>query len=145
MSLQVMKNETDLLTDSLQTFHNGFTGGSYETSFYIKNVFPEYYYEDITLKVVMSGELEEGSLFSETGWSIKLHKGSTSLSEQEWGDVILNQEIDLGSLGSSEVADTETLIPVQVRVFCPGHSVPQLKDNMSLSLKYSKRLVGENG
>lgn len=141
MSLIILDSELQPITGAFVTEHNGFTGGQQEFVFYFKNQFPEFYYENIRLKVEMA-DLELGSIFSESGWSVKLKFGSEQPTEKEWGDVIVNNEITLPvDIGSSEVANTESLFPVWVRVFCPGHTDPQYKTDINLSLKYFKKLV----
>lgn len=141
MSLIILDSELQPITGPFVTEHNGFTGGQQEFVFYFKNQFPEFYYENIRLKVEMA-DLELGSVFSESGWSVKLKFGSEQPTEKEWGDVIVNNEITLPvDIGSSEVANTESLFPVWVRVFCPGHTDPQYKTDINLSLKYFKKLV----
>lgn len=141
MSLIILDSELQPITGPFVTEHNGFTGGQQEFVFYFKNQFPEFYYENIRLKVEMA-DLELGSIFSESGWSVKLKFGSEQPTEKEWGDVIVNNEITLPvNIGSSEVANTESLFPVWVRVFCPGHTDPQYKTDINLSLKYFKKLV----
>lgn len=141
MSLIILDSDLQPITGPFVTEHNGFTGGQQEFVFYFKNQFPEFYYENIRLKVEMA-DLELGSIFSESGWSVKLKFGSEQPTEKEWGDVIVNNEITLPvNIGSSEVANTESLFPVWVRVFCPGHTDPQYKTDINLSLKYFKKLV----
>lgn len=141
--LQTLNKDQEITTAPLQTFHNGFTGGSEEVLFYIKNNQIEYYYEDIKLEVEMT-DLVEGDIFSQSGWSVKLVQQSEQPTEKEWGEIFVNNEISINNIGSSETADTETLYPIWVRVFCPGHTAPNIKSDMSLKLKYSKRIVGDN-
>ena len=141
--LQILNKDQEITTAALQTFHNGFTGGSEEVLFYIKNNLIEYYYEDITLKVEMV-DLVAGDIFSESGWSVKIVQQSEQPTEKEWGEIFVNNEINIPNIGSSDTANTESLFPVWVRVFCPGHTAPNIKSDMSLKLKYSKRLVGDN-
>jgi hypothetical protein len=142
--LQILTENQEITTDPIRTFHNGFTGGSDEVMFFIKNNMIEYYYEDITLKVLMP-DLIENDIFSESGWSIKISQQSEQPTEKEWGEIFVNNEINITDIGSSETADTDTLHPVWIRVFCPGHTLSDIKSNMSLQLKYSKKMVGDNG
>ena len=142
--LQRLTDNQEITTDPIRTFHNGFTGGSDEVMFFIKNNMIEYYYEDITLKVLMP-DLIENDIFSESGWSIKISQQSEQPTEKEWGEIFVNNEINITDIGSSETADTDTLYPVWIRVFCPGHTLSDIKSNMSLQLKYSKKMVGDNG
>lgn len=141
MSLIILDSELQPITGPFVTEHNGFTGGQQEFVFYFKNQFPEFYYENISLEVEMS-DLDAGGLFSNSGWSVKLKFGSEQPTEKEWGDVIVNNEITLPvDIGSSEVANTESLFPVWVRVFCPGNTSPEYKTDINLSLKYYKKIV----
>lgn len=141
MSLIILDADLQPIKGPFVTEHNGFTGGQQEFIFYFKNQFPEFYYENISVKVSMP-DLIEGDLFSESGWSVKLKYGSEQPTEKEWGNVVINNELVLpDSIGSAEVANTESLFPVWVRVFCPGHTSPQYKTDISLSLKYYKKIV----
>ena len=142
MSLQILNSEQQVLTGNIQTNHNGFTGGAEEVLIYLRNDFPEYYYEDITLRVRMP-DLEENALFSQSGWSIKLSNTSEQPTEKEWGEIFVNETLRLPNIGSAEVANTEGIFPVWIRVYCPGHSLSDIKQDMSLSLKYSKKMVSE--
>ena len=141
--LQILNKDQEITTSALQTFHNGFTGGSEEILFYITNNHAEYYYQDITLEVIMV-DLIEGDIFSESGWSIKIAQQSEQPTEKEWGEIFVNNKINIPDIGSSETANTESIYPVWVRVFCPGHTAPIIKSDMSLKMKYSKRVVGDN-
>ena len=141
MSLSILDKNNNVITGALATTHNGFTGGQDEVLIQLKNQHAEYYYENIELQVNIEGELQEGDIFSDSGWSVKLYFGSEQPTEKIWGDVLVNSTIQLGSIGSSVVANTESFYPIWIRVFCPGHSEPQVKTNISLSLKNHKRQV----
>jgi len=141
--LQILNKDQEIITSALQTFHNGFTGGSKEILFYLKNSHVEYYYQDITLEVIMP-DLIQGDIFSESGWSVKIAQQSEQPTEKEWGEIFVNNKINIPDIGSSETANTESIYPVWVRVFCPGHTAPIIKSDMSLKMKYSKRVVGDN-
>ena len=140
--LQVLNKDQQVLSGPVKSFHNGFTGGSEEVLIYIKNTHVDYYYQNITLEVVMS-DLVSGDIFSQSGWSVKLAYQSEQPTEKEWGDIFVNNKIELPAIGTSTVADIQTLYPVWIRVFCPGHSIPDIKSDMSLKLKYSKKVVGD--
>lgn len=144
MSLIVLNTDKKPLTDSLQTTHNGFTGGHDEVLFYVKNLHEEFYYTDIKLEVVMP-DLTEGEIFTTSGWSIKLKYGSEQPTDKEWGDILVNNEISIPNIGTQFIPDTTTYHPIWIRVFCPGHTSPKIKRDMNFKLKYFKKLVGDNG
>ena len=129
--------ETDLITN-----HNGYTGGSFEIKFHIKNLDPAYYYKNTIITPVMAnGELPVDNIFSTTGWSVKLSYGSEQPTENDWSKVTVNSELQLADIGTTNAADTSTYHPVWMRIYCPGGTTPEVKTNMSLTLKYDKRLV----
>ena len=141
MSLVILDSEQNALSGSLTTTHNGFTGGQSENLIYVKNNNAGYFYENIEVSVFMD-DLEEGDIFSDSGWSIKLKATSDQPTEKEWGDILVNSKINIQSIGTTAGADTSTMRPVWIRVFCPGHTNPQIKTDMKLKLKYHKRVVG---
>ena len=142
--LQTLNKDQQITTDPIQSFHNGFTGGSDEVLFFIRNNMVEYYYEDISLKVEMP-DLLENEIFSTSGWSVKIAQQSEQPTEKEWGEIFVNNEINIPNIGSSDAPDTETIYPIWIRVFCPGHTLSDIKNDISLKLKYSKKMVGDNG
>ena len=126
---------------TLITGHNGYTGESSEKKIYMKNSDSSLYYKNITVSPRIQGELDQGNIFSTTGWSIKLKYGSERPSEDEWSEVLVNDTLSMPDIGSTNAADTATYHPIWVRIYCPGGTDPQIKKNMSLSVSYEKRLV----
>ena len=140
MSLIILDADKNPISSAFVTEHNGFTGGQEEFLFYFKNQYPEFYYENIQVIVKMP-DLDTGGIFSESGWSVKIKYGSEQPTEKQWGDILINNSLTIPSIGSSVVANTESLFPVWVRVFCPGHTSPQYKKDIKLDLKYYKKMV----
>lgn len=126
---------------TLVTGHNGYTGESSEKKIYIRNTDSSLYYQNVIISPRIQGELNQGNIFSTTGWSIKLKYGSERPSEDEWSEILVNDSLSVPNIGSSASADTATYHPVWVRIYCPGGTDPQIKKNMSLSISYEKRLV----
>lgn len=139
MSLIFLDENLETL-NSLLTSHNSFTGEEDIKLIYIMNNDPQFYYTGITVVPSMI-DLEEGALFSESGWSIKLSFGSEQPTEEEWGNILPNTSIDVPNIGSSNVGNIESAFPIWVRVFCPGHSKPQIKKDLSLKIRYTEKLV----
>ncbi len=140
MSLIILDADKNPISSAFVTEHNGFTGGQEEFLFYFKNQYPEFYYENIQVIVKMP-DLDTGGIFSESGWSVKIKYGSEQPTEKQWGDILINNSLTIPNIGSSVVANTESLFPVWVRVFCPGHTSPQYKKDIKLDLKYYKKMV----
>lgn len=141
MSLVILNSELEPLTE-LMSSHNGFTGGAHEEKIYIRNYSSEFYYTNLRIKPEMP-ELIEGDLFSSTGWSVKLRYGEEQPTDKEWGEVLINSACDLPGLGNNSVANTETAIPVWVRIYCPGHESPKVKNDINLKLTFVKRVIGD--
>lgn len=144
MSLTILDENKQPLVNGLQTVHNGFTGGADEVLFYIKNLHQEYYYTHIKLEVLMP-DLATGEIFTTSGWSIKLKYGSEQPTDKEWGDILVNNEIPIPDIGNNLNSETTTYHPIWIRVFCPGHTNPKIRQDMKFKLKYLKKLVGDNG
>lgn len=141
MSLVILDSNFEPLT-SLFTNHNGFTGGAYEQKIYLRNYSSEFYYSHIRVSVSMP-DLAEGDLFSSSGWSVKLKYGEEQPTDKEWGEVLINGACELPPLGTVDVANTESALPIWVRVYCPGHEEPKIKNDIKLVLFFNKRLVGD--
>jgi|SaaInl5LU_22_DNA_1037371.scaffolds.fasta_scaffold00212_9 hypothetical protein len=139
MSLIFLDENLETLT-SLTTSHNSFTGEEDVKLIYIRNNDPQFYYTGITVVPSMI-DLEEGALFSESGWSIKLSFGSEQPTEEEWGDILPNTPVSVPNIGNSSVGNIESIFPIWVRIFCPGHSKPQIKKDLSLKIRFTEKLV----
>lgn len=141
MSLIFLDKDLGLLSNTeLFTNHNSFTGGEDIIKIHVKNVDPQYYYENIIITPVMD-DLIEGDLFSDSGWSIKLHSSSEEPTEKEWGNILINSPVQIPNIGTEALANIESAYPIWIRVFCPGHTEPQIKKDMKLSLRYTKKVV----
>ena len=141
MSLVFLDSELGLLSNTqLITNHNSFTGGEDIIKIHIKNVDPQYYYENIVITPVMD-DLIPGDLFSDSGWSIKMHSSSEQPTDKEWGDTLINGSVQIPNIGTESTPNIESTFPIWIRVFCPGHSEPQVKKDMKLSLKYTKKVI----
>lgn len=141
MSL-IIQNESfanfDPILDSFVTSHNGYTGGADEFLFYLKNDDLNKTYRNIQIKPVFhQGELEEGAVLTNTGWSVKIAYGSDLLSEREWDEVPINQICEIESISN----DITLRYPVRVRIYCPGKATPQVRLDLKLNLSYIEEVV----
>ena len=131
------------INETINTVHNGFTGGAFVTKIYLKNEEKDKYFSGIVVKVTMgNGELVENSIFSTTGWSVKLLSQDTEPTELEWSRVSINTELEIDDFGTELQADTSTVRTVWIRVFCPGHTAPQIKENINLIIDYTESAIG---
>lgn len=149
MSLLIYKTTSSALpmnlnNDSFITTHNGYTGGSYEFTFYLKNSDSNLYYTDILVKPEFPiTELLPNNILSESGWSIKLSFGSDGqLTEKEWNEIQINEELSVPDIGNTESANTDSFFPINVRIYCPGKTQSQIRNDLSLSLRYIENIVG---
>lgn len=148
MSLLIYKSISDEVsfnesTDFFLTTHNGYTGGSYEFVFYLKNSDASLYYTNILVKPEFpTTELIPNNILSESGWSIKLSFGSDfQLTEKEWNEIQINEEVSIPDIGNSQSANTDSYFPINVRVYCPGKTESQIRNDLSLSLRYIQNVV----
>jgi len=141
MSLVILNSELQPLQE-LITNHNGFTGEAHEQKIYLRNYSSEFFYTNIRVLVRMP-DLEEGDLFSSSGWSVKLKYGEEQPTDKEWGEVLINGYCQLPDLGTTQAANTESALPIWVRIYCPGHEEPKIKNDIKLMISFGKRLVGD--
>lgn len=136
MSLLIKKDDQtnfDFISDKFVTSHNGFTGGSDEFLFYLKNTDPNKSYKNIQITPVFhEGELEENAILTNTGWSVKVNYGSDKLSEKDWDKVPINQMCVIPEISN----DVNLLHPIRVRIYCPGKATPQVREDFKLNLTY---------
>ena len=99
------------------------------------------YYTDINLipkfrtKYLDSGEL------GNTGWSVKLMYGQRRPTEEEWSTLPPAAAINIPDIGTSSRADTIRRHPIWIRIFCPGNTPAQIKENIYVELTYYEKLV----
>ena len=143
MTLKVLNNSgSEFLTDeSILTSHNGFTGEAFVTKIQLTNKDEDKWYSGIVVKVDMGNELPENSLFSTSGWSVKFLVQDSEPTELEWSRAALNTEATVQNFGSSAQADISTIKTVWIRVFCPGNTEPQVKENISIIVDYTENTV----
>ena len=140
MSLLILDSEYNTFDGNLITNHNSFTGGEDVKLLYLKNEDPQVYYSGIRLEPIMP-DLIPGDLFSSSGWSVKMIYGASEPTEKEWDLALINGSVSIPDIGDETNADTATYKPVWIRVFCPGHTEPQIKKDISLRLYFSEKVV----
>lgn len=141
MSLIIQKESFanfDPISDSFVTSHNGYTGGADEFLFYLKNNDATKTYKNIQISPVFhDGELAEGAILTNTGWSVKIAYGSEKLSEKDWNSVSINSKCEIESISN----DINTRHPIRVRIYCPGKSSPQVRLDLKLNLSYIEEVL----
>lgn len=136
------KDNNFLPLTELVTAHNGYTGGSYEKVFYIKNNNNTKFYTDISVLIVFPpSEKPAPDLYTKTGWSVKAKYGSEQPSEEEWSSINVNASLNIPDIGKVGLSDTTTHHPIWVRVYCPGYTDPTIKDDVSIQISYIKKEI----
>lgn len=127
------------LTDPFRTFHDGHLGGPQERKVYVRNDDPLYYYTSVT---IAPQQLVSGNWvgIQDTGWGVKLLSGERQPTEAEWDLALSGDTLQLADIGAAGSPDT-TYKPVWIRVFCPGNTSAQIKEDLRLRLSALKRLV----
>ena len=134
-------NQNSSLTE-LVSSHNGYTGGSFEKKFYLRNDEADKYYTNIeVVPVFANDELPNGALYTTTGWSIKLKYGSEQPSEEEWAEINVNERLEVPSIGTIASGNTDTYYPIWVRIYCPGNTSPVIKTDFSIKVSYVESVV----
>ena len=142
MRLQINYVDEVGFSQPIKTSHDGFAGGSQVKSIGVKSISHEHYYQNIELEISKLANVlvDENTLLSDSGWSIKMKVSEVEPSEEEWAYVIPNTSILLEDIGTELNADTDFLQRVWIRLFCPGNSNPDILES-ELKLKYNTLLV----
>jgi hypothetical protein len=126
----------------LKTFHNGYSGGSFEDIFYIRNSDPAVYYSDIYITPKFRLKyLKDSGVNGNTGWSIKVLYGKSKPTRSEWDTIESGEEIVIPDIGSEIAADTSTFHPIWFRVFCPGGEEAQIRENIYFEISFNEKQV----
>lgn len=119
---------------------SGRYGGVHEQLLYIRNNDPARYYANLSV-VITGSQYDALSEFGTSGWSLKLLYGQRRPTEAEWDLIRSGESLDLPDIGNSGEADTSTLHPVWVRVYCPAHEQATNVDDFSIELQFIEHMV----
>ena len=129
------QNEINNLSDYIDTYHNGFTGGDYQVQLFLKadNV-DLIKYINISIEPIL---LDIGELvFHPSGWSMKLCYSSEQPSEKEWNESPINDVLTI-----PDITDTNYK-SFWLRVYCPGYTKAIVQDNLlSFNLNYQIQAI----
>ena len=142
MALIFLDSElNELNSDPIRTVHDGFIGEANQVLFFIRNRVENVYYKNIFLTPMFDTTNYNYEDFEVSKWSVKLNYGTVQPSEDEWDEIENGQSISIPDIGTIEGSDTFTNHPVWIRVYCPGLSESQIKENMFLQLEYKQESV----
>lgn len=113
MSFKI-KSDSDIEVDNLFSFHNGFTGEFYIVKFFLES---DENYQGV--------EVEVGVKQNYQGWNIKIAKGHTLLSEEEWDST--EQIVSFNEFGNKQ--------ELSCRVYCPGGTMSDIYTPFSLTVR----------
>lgn len=125
----------------IRTRHNGSTGGSNESMFFIRNRKEDVFYRNVFLTPLFDNDYYEYEDFETSRWSVKLHYGTVQPSENEWDQIESGQYLKMPDIGTIEGSDTFTNYPIWIRIYCPGLTEAQIKKNIGIQLEYKEEKV----
>lgn len=127
----------------ITTTHEGKTGDTKTLDLYIRNDDVSKWYSNITvLPVDLIDANPYGDVsYTETGWGVKLSKGATEPTENEWEDVNWGSQITMDNIGSDGAYDTTTYFPFWYLVSCPPNTNAQNKEDIVLQVDYTENAV----
>ena len=140
-SLPTQSDSEDSRFGPARTHYDGRLGGPHEFIVYIRNDDPANYYTNLVLsyETELYGDIGE---LGDSGWGVKYMYGERRPTEAEWDEVRSGEPVVLPDIGTTEAADTYTYHPVWVRIYCPGDTAAQLRENQRLRISYYERKVG---
>jgi hypothetical protein len=124
-----------------RSFSDGRLGGAHEQLTYLRNEDVTTYYTDLVLSFEQSLYNDSGA-FGDTGWSVKYLYGERRPTEAEWDEIKSGEPLMIPDVGSTIAADTSTYHPIWIRIYCPGNTAAQLRDNQRVRLSYYESKVG---
>ena len=125
----------------LRTFHDGQLGGGFESLIYLRNDNPANYYTSVS--VSFEAELyNDTGPFGTSGWSVKFIYGERQPTEAEWDSVTAGEVVTIPDIGTTLATDTHTYHPIWVRVYAPGESAAQIRENQRVKVSAFERKVG---
>lgn len=124
------------------TSHNGYYGDASEQQFFVRNDNVNRYYEQIQVSLSSTGSYDVTGEYGTSGWSFKLIAGSRRPTEKEWDAATNMAPVVLGTLGDTGAGDTNTMLSVWLRVFVPGRTPAQYRNNYVLTLSAQEKVVG---
>jgi len=144
MGLSFFNADEDLLNGAnpMRTFHDGRLGGGYEQLLYIANDDPTLYYTGLQISLISAGGYDEEGEYGSSGWSFKFHYGQRRPNEAEWDTIRSGETVELPDIGTTDTADTSTMMPVWVRVYVPGNIGAQYRTGYTLKIDGYPKLLG---
>ena len=124
-----------------RTFSDGRLGGAHEKLVYLRNDNPSTYYTDLVLSYEQELYNDSGE-FGDSGWGVKYLYGERRPTEAEWDEIRSGEPLVLPDIGTTLAADTYTFHPIWVRVYCPGGTAAQIRENQRVRLSYYEKKVG---
>ena len=141
-SFAAITNNGDL-TQPLTTTHDGKTGDEQTVQVYLRNDDATKWYSNIIIKPVdlVDANPYGDIIYSETGWGVKLNKGSEEPTQGEWEDLDWGDSINMENIGSNSLANTATYYPFWFLITCPPNTNAKIKTDIVLNVSYTENSV----
>ena len=139
------------LTNKIVTSHNGTLGESVDVKLYLRNDDAGLYYQSISLQVQDLTNVDDTQGPSGSGWGVRLSADARRPTPAEWEQIgfattiSMPDIVDLSSFNAVTnvytAADTTTYSPFWIRVSVPGNTVSLIKEEISLLVGATERLI----
>ena len=131
------------LTRPLLTAHDGKTGDTQTTQIYIRNDVISKWFSNIRIKPVdlIDPEPYGDIIYTETGWGVKLSKGSEEPTQSEWEDIEWGTELEMDNIGADSGYNITTYYPFWYLIACPPNTNAKVKTDIVLNVAYTENSV----
>ena len=131
------------LTSPLPTTHDGKTGDEQTIQCYLRNDDVTKWFSNIVIRPVDLTDANPygDTIFTETGWGVKLSKGAEEPTKGEWEDIDYADSITMDDIGSDSGADTATYFPFWYLITCPPNTNAVIKTDVVLNVAYTENAV----
>lgn len=146
MGLALYNSEQDSVSQSsysnpIISHHDGKNGSFNSQLMYVRNDDSGFYYENVTISAVDTDGDDDTIGENGSGFSVKFSNTVLEPLAHEWNLINSGNSINLGDIGEEGLADTDTYMPVWIRIGCPGNVSAQTKNDISIRLSYIRRPV----
>jgi hypothetical protein len=135
--------DTGDLTQPLTTVHDGKTGDIQTVQVYLRNDDSSKWFSNVVIKPVdlVDANPYGDIIYTETGWGVKLSKGSEEPTKGEWEDIDWGDSINMDDIGADIGADIATYYPFWFLITCPPNTDAKIKTDIVLNVAYTENSV----
>ena len=131
------------IASPVTTIHDGRLGDIVTKQLYLRNDDNSKWFSNISVTPLDTEDANPyGDIaYTETGWGVRLNKGSDEPSDSQWADIDWGEFILMDNVGSDSGFDISTYYPLWYYITCPPNVSAQVKTDIMLTVAYTENAV----